>query len=59
METISHTSARKKFSDAMKQICNNDETAYLLRSPKNALRLKKAIGDIEAGKYTEKSLAKN
>ncbi len=33
-----------------------EETAYLLRSPKNAARLMESIEEIEAGKSQEKSL---
>lgn len=34
-----------------------EETAYLLRSPKNARRLVEAIAALEAGQGTERSLA--
>jgi len=34
-----------------------NETAYLLRSPKNAKRLMRSIEDLEAGKGTEQDLA--
>ena len=34
-----------------------EETAYLLRSPKNMRRLLGAIGDLEAGRGTEQDLA--
>ncbi len=34
-----------------------NETAYLLRSPKNAKRLMRSIEDLEAGKGTERDLA--
>ncbi|MBV5328842.1 MAG: type II toxin-antitoxin system prevent-host-death family antitoxin [Chlorobium sp.] len=34
-----------------------EETAYLLRSPKNARRLLESIAQLEAGKGTEKELA--
>ena len=34
-----------------------EETAYLLRSPKNARRLLESIAEIEAGKGTERELA--
>ena len=33
-----------------------DETAYLLRSPKNARRLRSAIEQLRAGKGTERTL---
>ncbi len=33
-----------------------DETAYLLRSPKNARRLRSAIDQLRAGKGTERTL---
>lgn len=33
-----------------------EETAYLLRSPKNARRLLESIAELEAGKGTEKGL---
>jgi len=33
-----------------------EETAYLLRSPKNARRLLESIAQLEAGKGTEKEL---
>jgi antitoxin YefM len=33
-----------------------EETAYLLRSPKNAVRLVQAIEEIEAGKAKERQL---
>ena len=33
-----------------------EETAYLLRSPKNARRLLESIGQLEQGKGAEKSL---
>ncbi|MFZ5796974.1 MAG: type II toxin-antitoxin system prevent-host-death family antitoxin [Desulfobulbus sp.] len=33
-----------------------EETAYLLRSPKNARRLLESIAELEAGKGTEKEL---
>lgn len=34
-----------------------EETAYLLRSPKNARRLIESIGELEAGEGTERSLS--
>jgi antitoxin YefM len=34
-----------------------EETAYLLRSPKNARRLLESIAQLEAGKGAEKELA--
>ncbi len=34
-----------------------EETAYLLRSPKNAKRLLEAIADLERGRGTERALA--
>ena len=34
-----------------------EETAYLLRSPKNARRLLESIAELEAGKGTERELA--
>jgi len=34
-----------------------EETAYLLRSPKNARRLLEAIADLEAGRGRERELA--
>ncbi len=34
-----------------------EETAYLLRGPKNARRLLEAIGEIEDGRATERQLA--
>ena len=34
-----------------------EETAYLLRSPKNARRLLEAIGELEAGGGTARALA--
>ncbi|HZF09588.1 MAG TPA: type II toxin-antitoxin system prevent-host-death family antitoxin [Thermoanaerobaculia bacterium] len=34
-----------------------EETAYLLRSPKNAKRLIEAIADLEQGRGTERELA--
>jgi antitoxin YefM len=34
-----------------------EETAYLLRSPKNARRLLESIVQLEAGKWTERELA--
>ena len=34
-----------------------EETAYLLRSPKNARRLLESIAQLEAGKGTERELA--
>jgi antitoxin YefM len=34
-----------------------EETAYLLRSPKNARRLLEAIADLERGQGTERELA--
>ena len=34
-----------------------EETAYLLRSPKNARRLLESIMELEAGKGTERELA--
>ena len=34
-----------------------EETAYLLRSPKNARRLLESIAQLEAGKGTERKLA--
>ena len=34
-----------------------EETAYLLRSPKNAKRLLEAIADLEQGRGTERELA--
>ncbi len=33
-----------------------EETAYLMRSPKNAERLLQAVQDIKNGKHTEKGL---
>jgi antitoxin YefM len=33
-----------------------EETAYLLRSPKNARRLLESVAELEAGKGTEKEL---
>lgn len=33
-----------------------EETAYLLRSPKNAQRLMSAVAELEAGKGSEKEL---
>jgi len=33
-----------------------DETAYLLKSPKNAKRLRKAVKDVEEGRYSEREL---
>ena len=33
-----------------------EETAYLLRSPKNACRLLKSIAELEAGRGTEREL---
>jgi antitoxin YefM len=33
-----------------------EETAYLLRSPKNARRLLESIAELEAGRGTEKEL---
>jgi antitoxin YefM len=33
-----------------------EETAYLLRSPKNVRRLMESIADLEAGKATEREL---
>ena len=33
-----------------------DETAYLLKSPKNAERLRKAVRDVEDGQYSEREL---
>ncbi|WP_417914290.1 type II toxin-antitoxin system Phd/YefM family antitoxin [Candidatus Electronema sp. JM] len=35
------------------------ETAYLLRSPKNAKRLLESIAQLEAGKGTERKIAEN
>jgi len=35
-----------------------EETSYLLRSPKNALRLLESIAELEAGKGKPRSLAK-
>lgn len=35
-----------------------EETAYLLRSPKNARRLLESIAELESGKGTEKELVK-
>lgn len=34
-----------------------EETAYLLRSPKNARRLLEAISELESGRGTERDLA--
>ena len=34
-----------------------EETAYLLRSPKNARRLLESIAQLEAGKWMERELA--
>lgn len=34
-----------------------EETAYLLRSPKNAMRLLKAISELESGQGVERALA--
>lgn len=34
-----------------------EETLYLLRSPKNAARLSKAVKDIEGKKYKKRTLA--
>jgi len=34
-----------------------EETAYLLRSPKNARRLLESIAELEAGRGTERQLA--
>ncbi|MFO7604809.1 MAG: type II toxin-antitoxin system prevent-host-death family antitoxin [Desulfurivibrionaceae bacterium] len=34
-----------------------EETAYLLRSPKNARRLLESVAELEAGKGSEKELA--
>ena len=34
-----------------------EETAFLLRSPKNAVRLLKAISDLESGQGVERELA--
>jgi antitoxin YefM len=34
-----------------------EETAYLLRSPKNAVRLLKAISELESGQGVERELA--
>ncbi len=34
-----------------------EETAYLLRSPKNARRLLESIAELESGKGTEQELA--
>ena len=33
-----------------------DETAYLLKSPKNAKRLRKAVKDVEKDRYSEREL---
>lgn len=33
-----------------------EETLYLLKSPKNAMRLMKALKDLENGKFSEKEL---
>ena len=33
-----------------------EETAYLLRSPRNGLRLLESVAELEAGKGTEKEL---
>ncbi|MCG8527470.1 MAG: type II toxin-antitoxin system prevent-host-death family antitoxin [Opitutales bacterium] len=33
-----------------------EETMYLLRSPKNAARLREAISNVEKGKFKEKEL---
>jgi len=34
-----------------------EETAYLLRSPKNARRLLESLAELEAGKGTERTLS--
>ncbi|MCK5057727.1 MAG: SH3 domain-containing protein [Candidatus Aminicenantes bacterium] len=49
----------KKFNSKVIKISKKipeDETAYLLRSPKNAARLAEAIEEIEAGKAKERKL---
>lgn len=34
-----------------------EETAYLLKSPKNAARLAEAVADVKKGKYRKRKLA--
>jgi len=58
-ETIVVT--RKKFGSVVIMSLEDyealEETAYLLRSPKNARRLIESIGQLEEGKGTERTLS--
>lgn len=41
---------------SLEDFASYEETSYLLKSPKNAKRLRKAVEELEAGKGIEKSL---
>lgn len=45
---------RKAVLLSYEDYCSLEETAYLLKSPKNAQRLLKAISDLESNKNTKK-----
>lgn len=72
MSTITYTEARQKLAETMARVCKDHapvvmmsledyeallETAYLLRSPRNARRLLESIHELEDGDGQEHTLA--
>jgi len=68
MKAITYTAARQNLAKTMEEVCEDhapvivtrytalEETAYLLRSPKNTRRLIESIVQLEDGKGTEREL---
>jgi antitoxin YefM len=72
MDAITYTAARANLAHTMDRVCEDhepliitrsghfkalEETAYLLRAPKNAKRLLEAIAGLESGQGEERRLA--
>ena len=54
-QAITYSEARQNLAETMNRVCDEDynsimETAYLLRSPANAVRLREAIQAADTGK---------